>query len=56
MRGSLFDQSTVLEDAQQLLDGLGVLDRCEIVAGSFFDEDAIPPAADLYMVRVHVCV
>jgi hypothetical protein len=37
VRGTLFDRPDVLPDADHLLTGRGVRERCESVGGSFFD-------------------
>jgi len=37
VRGILFDRADVLPDADHLLTGRGVRERCELVGGSFFD-------------------
>jgi O-methyltransferase domain/Dimerisation domain len=49
LRGILFDQPHVVEEARALLTGAGVIDRCELVAGSFFD--SVPAGGDLYVLR-----
>ena len=49
LRGILFDQPHVIEDARQILDEAGVADRCELVGGSFFD--AVPAGGDAYILR-----
>jgi hypothetical protein len=49
LRGILFDQPHVIEDARQILDAAGVVDRCELVGGSFFD--AVPAGGDAYLLR-----
>ena len=49
MRGILFDQPHVIEDARQILEEVGVVDRCELVGGSFFD--AVPAGGDAYVLR-----
>jgi hypothetical protein len=46
-RGVLFDAPPVLAAAEPVLQGAGVADRCETVAGDFFRE--VPPGADLYV-------
>jgi len=51
MRGTLFDQSEVLADAGPILESAGVADRCDRVAGSFFEEDCIPKGADVYLMK-----
>jgi hypothetical protein len=42
MRGTLFDQ-------QHVVDGLDAGERCEVVAGSFFE--AVPAGADAYLLK-----
>ena len=49
LRGILFDQPHVIEDARQILEEVGVVDRCELVGGSFFD--AVPTGGDAYILR-----
>lgn len=49
LRGILFDQPHVIEDARQFVDEAGVGDRCALVGGSFFD--AVPAGADAYILR-----
>ena len=49
LRGILFDQPHVIEDARQILEEVGVVDRCELVGGSFFD--AVPAGGDAYVLR-----
>jgi hypothetical protein len=49
LRGILFDQPHVIEGARQILDAAGVGDRCELIAGSFFD--AVPAGGDAYILR-----
>ena len=49
MRGTLFDQSGVVAGAEPVLTTAGVIDRCNIVGGSFFE--AVPPGADAYLMR-----
>ena len=46
MRGILFDLPHVIERAKAPIAAAGLADRCELVAGSFFDADAfvrLPP-------------
>ncbi len=50
MRGTLFDLPHVIDGAKPLLDTVGVADRCECVAGSFFER--VPEAADAYLLSV----
>lgn len=49
MRGVLFDQPHVVPEAAELFKTAGVADRCEIVAGDFFQE--VPCGGDLYLMR-----
>jgi hypothetical protein len=49
LHGVLFDQTHVLDGAEDLLRDAGVSDRCRIVAGSFFDE--VPEGADAYLLK-----
>jgi SAM-dependent methyltransferase len=49
LRGVLFDQPQVVTQADKLLEGLGVLERCEIEGGDFFC--GVPPG-DLHMMKV----
>ena len=48
-RGILFDQEHVVSGAEPILRAAGVLDRCEIVAGSFFE--SVPEGADAYVLK-----
>lgn len=50
IRGTLFDQPDVVAGAKTILAERGVLDRCEIVGGSFFE--TVPEGADAYLMRV----
>jgi hypothetical protein len=50
MHGILFDQPGVVAGAKSVLVERGVIDRCNIVGGSFFD--AVPEGADAYLMRV----
>jgi hypothetical protein len=47
-RGVLFDQPHVVQGAPAVLRAQGVEDRCQVVAGSFFDET---PKADAYILK-----
>lgn len=51
LRGVLCDGAGVLESARELLAARGVADRVELVAGSFFDEGAVPRGADAYVLK-----
>jgi hypothetical protein len=50
MRGTLFDQPDVVAGAKAVLAERGVIDRCHIVGGSFFE--TVPDGADAYLMRV----
>jgi len=50
MRGTLFDQSHVVAGAKGRMAERGVIDRCNIVGGSFFE--TVPEGADAYLMRV----
>lgn len=49
MRGVLFDLPHALEGARAHLAEAGVADRCEVVAGSFFD--SVPSGGDVYLLK-----
>ncbi|HEV3346406.1 MAG TPA: methyltransferase, partial [Methylomirabilota bacterium] len=49
LRGILFEQPHVIEDAREILDEAGVGARCELVGGSFFD--GVPAGGDAYILR-----
>ena len=49
MRGVLFDLSHATEGARARFAEAGVADRCEVVAGSFFD--SVPSGADIYLLK-----
>ena len=49
MQGLLFDQAHVIEGAGEILSRLGVADRCEQVAGSFFE--TLPPGPDAFILK-----
>jgi hypothetical protein len=48
VRGLLFDQPHVVAGAPPVLEGAGVVDRCEVVAGSFFER---VPEANAYVLK-----
>src|SRR5262245_60650193 len=50
MRGTLFDQPNVVAGAKAVLAERGVIERCAIVGGSFFE--TVPEGADAYLMRV----
>jgi hypothetical protein len=47
--GILFDQAHVVAGADSVLQSAGVADRCEIVAGSFFEN--VPEGGDAYVLK-----
>lgn len=49
LRGVLFDQAHALTSAPGLLTATGVEDRCEVVAGDFFDQ--VPAGGDAYVLK-----
>jgi hypothetical protein len=49
VRGMLVDRPTVVADAPALLETAGVGDRCDVVAGDFFE--SVPPGADAYVLK-----
>lgn len=48
-RGVLFDQPEVVAGARPVLEAAGVADRCQIVAGDFFE--SVPGGADAYLLK-----
>jgi len=50
LRGTLFDQPHVVAGAKAVLTERGIIDRCRIVGGSFFE--MVPEGADAYLMRV----
>jgi hypothetical protein len=50
MRGTLFDQPDVVARARAVLMESGVIDRCGMVGGSFFE--MVPEGANAYLMRV----
>ena len=49
LKGILFDQPTVIEDALPQLEADGVIDRCAMVAGNFFE--SVPVGGDAYLLK-----
>jgi len=49
IRGVVFDQAHAAARAQQRVSAAGLVDRCEVVAGDFFD--GVPNGADAYVLR-----
>jgi len=50
MRGTLFDQADVVAGAKAVFAERGVIERCDIVGGNFFE--TVPEGADAYLMRV----
>jgi hypothetical protein len=48
-RGVLFDLADTMGGARQHLEKAGVSDRCELIAGSFFE--SVPAGADAYLLK-----
>jgi len=49
VKGILFDLPHVVDRAKERLEKAGLLDRCEVVGGNFFQ--SVPEGADAYMMR-----
>ncbi|WDI39894.1 methyltransferase [Bremerella sp. P1] len=49
LKGILFDLPHVIERAKNSIESAGLLDRCELVGGSFFE--SVPEGADIYLMR-----
>jgi precorrin-6B methylase 2 len=49
LKGVLFDQPSVIEQARERIAQAGVADRCELIAGDFLQ--ALPPGGDAYFLR-----
>jgi hypothetical protein len=49
MKGILFDLPDVVDGARKRVEAEGLSDRCEVVAGSFFE--SVPEGADAYMLK-----
>ncbi|GAC1509705.1 MAG: hypothetical protein NVS1B3_11950 [Candidatus Dormibacteraceae bacterium] len=49
VKGLLFDLPPVIERARKKMEASGVLDRCQLVGGSFFEK--VPPGASIYMMK-----
>ena len=49
LRGILFDMPHVIEGARQYIAEQGIADRCEVVAGDFFQ--SLPQGADAYFMK-----
>jgi len=49
LSGTLFDLPSVIENAPEQLQATGVLDRCALVGGSFFN--SVPTGGDIYVLK-----
>lgn len=49
LKGVLFDQPYVIERAKRLLEAEGVLERCQLAAGNFFE--SVPEGGDAYILK-----
>ncbi|MEN9520472.1 MAG: hypothetical protein RLZZ381_3060 [Cyanobacteriota bacterium] len=49
LQGILFDQAAAIANAQTVLQSQGVSDRCELIAGDFFN--SVPQGADAYFLK-----
>ena len=49
LRGILYDLPGVIERSRENVERAGLADRCELVAGNFFE--SVPDAADAYLMR-----
>lgn len=49
MKGVLFDLPHVIEAARQLIEAEGLLERCKLVAGNFFE--SVPSGGDAYILK-----
>ena len=49
LKGVLFDQPHVIERAKRFLEAEGVLERCQLAAGSFFE--SVPEGCDAYILK-----
>lgn len=49
MQGMLFDLPYVIEDAKNFIETQGVLQRCELVGGDFFE--SVPSGGDAYILK-----
>jgi hypothetical protein len=49
LRGVLYEQPTMVQTAAATFRAAGVADRCEVVAGDFFE--CVPPGADAYVLK-----
>jgi hypothetical protein len=49
MKGILFDLPGVVERARANIEMAGLVDRCQVIGGNFFE--SVPPGADAYLLR-----
>jgi hypothetical protein len=49
LKGAIYDQPSVIEQAKGFLESKGLSDRCETIAGSFFE--SVPEGGDIYSMR-----
>ncbi len=49
MNGILFDQTSVIEGAEPLLEVAGILSRCKLVSGDFFE--SVPAGGNAYILK-----
>lgn len=49
LKGILFDQDAVLAGAKSFIEAEGVLDRCQLMGGNFFE--SVPSGADAYVLK-----
>lgn len=47
LRGILFDRAAIIEGARSTIEAAGLLDRCELVVGDFFQ--SVPKGGDVYL-------
>lgn len=47
LRGILFDRAATVEGARAVIEGRGLAERCELVAGDFFE--GVPAGGDVYL-------
>lgn len=54
LKGILFDQPHVVEEARTFLEAKGVAERCEFVGGNFYE--SLPSGADIYLMKhiIHI--
>ena len=50
LQATLFDLEQAMKQADELLSVAGVSDRCQVVAGNFFEPETIPQDGDIYLI------